>query len=68
MDKDGDGKVSREEFTGPVARFDLLDKNGDGFLTEPEFLGGAQAKKAAGKVKAGGQEEGGRGQEGRLST
>ncbi len=51
MDKDRDGKVTREEFTGPKERFDLLDKNGDGFLTEPEFLGGVQAK-AAGKVKA----------------
>jgi Ca2+-binding EF-hand superfamily protein len=51
MDKDRDGKVSREEFTGPKERFDLLDKNADGVLTEPEFLGGVQTK-AAGKVKA----------------
>ncbi len=51
MDKDGDGKVSREEFTGPKPRFDLLDKNGDGMLTQQEFLGGVQAK-AAGKAAA----------------
>ncbi len=47
MDKDGDGKVSREEFTGPKPRFDLLDRNGDGFVTQQEFLAGAQAKAAA---------------------
>jgi Ca2+-binding EF-hand superfamily protein len=50
MDKDGDGKVSREEFTGPKERFDLLDRNGDGFLTQEEFLSNAQAK-AAGKAQ-----------------
>ncbi len=47
MDKDRDGKVSREEFTGPKPRFDQLDKDGDGFLTQPEFLSGVQAKAAA---------------------
>jgi Ca2+-binding EF-hand superfamily protein len=53
MDKDGDGKVSREEFTGPKPRFDLLDRNGDGFLTEQEFFAAVQAKAAAkGKTPA----------------
>jgi hypothetical protein len=47
MDQDRDGKVSRDEFTGPKARFDQLDKNGDGFLTQQEFLGGAVGKAAA---------------------
>ena len=51
MDKDGDSKVSRDEFTGPKPRFDLLDTNGDGFLTQQEFLGGALGKAAA-KAKA----------------
>jgi Ca2+-binding EF-hand superfamily protein len=51
MDKDHDGKVSREEFTGPKERFDLLDKDADGFLTETEFLTNVQAK-AAVKAKA----------------
>ncbi|MGP0068182.1 MAG: EF-hand domain-containing protein [Isosphaeraceae bacterium] len=51
MDKDRDGKVSRDEFTGPKERFDLLDRNSDGQLTEQEFLGGVSAK-AAGKAKA----------------
>jgi Ca2+-binding EF-hand superfamily protein len=48
MDRDGDGKVSREEFTGPKARFDQLDRNGDGSLSQQELVAGAQAK-AAGK-------------------
>jgi Ca2+-binding EF-hand superfamily protein len=52
MDQDRDGKVSREEFTGPKPRFDQLDKNGDGFLTQQEFLGGVQAKAAAKNKKA----------------
>ncbi len=51
MDRDHDGKVSREEFTGPRARFDVLDRNADGQVTDQEFLeavtGKAQAKKAA---------------------
>jgi Ca2+-binding EF-hand superfamily protein len=50
MDKDGDGKVSREEFTGPKERFDVLDRNADGLLTQEEFLSNAQAK-AAGKAQ-----------------
>jgi Ca2+-binding EF-hand superfamily protein len=51
MDKDGDGKVSRDEFTGPKPRFDVLDRDGDGFLNQQEILGAVQAK-AAGKVAA----------------
>lgn len=51
MDKNHDGKVSREEFTGPKPRFDVLDRNGDGQVTDQEFLSEvvprAQAKKAA---------------------
>jgi Ca2+-binding EF-hand superfamily protein len=47
MDKDGDGKVAREEFTGPKERFDVLDRNGDGFVTQEEFFPNAQAKAAA---------------------
>jgi Ca2+-binding EF-hand superfamily protein len=47
MDKDGDGKVSREEFTGPKPRFDQLDRDGDGFVTEQEFFAAAPAKAAA---------------------
>ena len=53
MDKDGDGKVSRDEFTGPKPRFDVLDRDGDGLLTQQEFFAAAQAKAAAkGKTPA----------------
>ncbi len=36
MDRNGDGKVSREEFSGAPALFDRLDANGDGFLARDE--------------------------------
>jgi Ca2+-binding EF-hand superfamily protein len=36
MDKDGDGKVSRKEFTGNPAMFDRLDADRDGFLNKAE--------------------------------
>lgn len=35
-DRDGDGKVSRNEFRGPDDHFDHLDKNSDGYITEDE--------------------------------
>ena len=47
MDKDGDGKVSRDEFTGPKPRFDVLDRDGDGLVTEQEFLSGARSRPRA---------------------
>src|SRR5262249_34376946 len=36
MDKDGDGKVSKQEFTGPEGLFGRLDANNDGFITKEE--------------------------------
>ncbi|MHC4638883.1 MAG: Lcl C-terminal domain-containing protein, partial [Planctomycetota bacterium] len=36
LDRDGDGKVSREEFDGPVRHFRQLDKNRDGYLSNDE--------------------------------
>lgn len=35
-DRNGDGKVSREEFGGPPEHFDRFDRNGDGYVTEDE--------------------------------
>jgi hypothetical protein len=35
-DRDGDGKVSRDEFRGPPDHFDRFDRNKDGYLTEDE--------------------------------
>jgi acetyl esterase/lipase len=35
-DKNKDGKVSKEEFSGPKQLFDLIDANHDGFVTREE--------------------------------
>jgi Ca2+-binding EF-hand superfamily protein len=37
LDKNGDGKLDRQEFPGGPVRFKLLDKNGDGFLNRDEI-------------------------------
>ena len=37
MDKNGDQKLSRDEFTGIPANFDRIDANKDGFLTPAEL-------------------------------
>jgi Ca2+-binding EF-hand superfamily protein len=37
LDKDGDGKVSRQEWPGRPQRFERLDTNKDGFLTKDEL-------------------------------
>ncbi len=36
LDRDGDWRVSREEFDGPPDRFDFHDENGDGYLSANE--------------------------------
>ena len=36
LDRDGDGRVSREEFDGPADAFDRLDANRDGYLHDSE--------------------------------
>ncbi|MBL7076100.1 MAG: DUF1566 domain-containing protein [Kiritimatiellae bacterium] len=36
LDRDGDGRVSRQEFDGPSQHFPVLDKNSDGYLSETE--------------------------------
>lgn len=38
-DKNGDGKVSKDEFPGPAERFDVLDRNKDGAVTADEIEG-----------------------------
>ncbi len=35
-DKNHDGKISREEFSGPPALFDRIDQKHDGFITREE--------------------------------
>lgn len=37
LDKDGDGKVSREEWTGPPQAFDKIDADSDGAITKEEI-------------------------------
>lgn len=39
-DKNQDGKVTKDEFSGPKELFKLLDKNGDGILTREEHESG----------------------------
>jgi arylsulfatase A-like enzyme len=36
QDRDGDGKVSKEEFGGPAAHFSRLDANNDGYISADE--------------------------------
>ncbi len=42
MDKDDDGKVSKEEYTGPAPLFDRLDADKDGFVTGSEAAASRQ--------------------------
>jgi Ca2+-binding EF-hand superfamily protein len=55
-DTDGDGRISREEFTGPERSFNRFDTDRDGFVTETEvrrLRGGRQGRlgPAAGAVR-----------------
>ncbi len=48
MDKDKDGKVSKEEYTGEIP-FDMADRNKDGFLTAEDIVGAPGAGRPGGK-------------------
>jgi hypothetical protein len=37
LDKDGDGRITRDEFGGPTELFDVLDRDGDGAITKDDF-------------------------------
>lgn len=41
FDKDNDGRVSKDEFTGPSQFFGMLDRDGDGFVSKGEIPTGA---------------------------
>lgn len=53
LDRDGDGRVSRQEFDGPAPAFERMDRNRDGFLVEKEVA--AQQGRALKKRPAGGE-------------
>ena len=42
MDKDGDGKISREEWTGPSEAFDRMDRDKSGTIEKTEARGRGQ--------------------------
>ena len=46
MDKDGDDRVSREEWTGRAEMFDRVDRNKDGFLDAKDRAAGGMDKAA----------------------
>lgn len=50
-DKNGDGKVTQDEFPGPAERFAMLDRNKDGAVTPDEM----EAAMREGAGKAGGK-------------
>ena len=52
LDRNGDGKLDREEFPGVTARFKKLDKNGDGFLSRDELSFATDRGPASGAVPA----------------
>lgn len=42
LDRDGDGRISRQEFQGPPPRFATIDSDKDGFLTADELRAARQ--------------------------
>ena len=45
MDKDGDGKINKEEFlAAPTKAFEMRDSDKDGFLSRSEMMPGAPQK------------------------
>ncbi|WPJ97056.1 EF-hand domain-containing protein [Coraliomargarita algicola] len=45
LDKDGDGKVSQEEFDGPDEHFTQSDTNNDGYISLDEVPSGPPPRK-----------------------
>jgi Ca2+-binding EF-hand superfamily protein len=45
MDKDGDGRVTREEYQGPAEMFEKMDRNRDGAIDAADGAGGKGGKR-----------------------
>ena len=59
IDKDGDGKISKEEAPERMAgRFDQIDKNGDGFIDKAEFEALVEMIRKRGRRPGGGDGQG----------
>jgi len=52
MDKNGDGKLSKQEFQGQPARFQTLDTNKDGFISRQEATKGQAAPNPLARLRA----------------
>jgi Ca2+-binding EF-hand superfamily protein len=61
LDKDGDGKLSREEAPEPMQQFfDVMDGNSDGFVDAAEMAEARNRMRAAGGPPGAGGGGGGR--------
>jgi len=49
LDRDGDNRVSREEFDGPARHFDDFDRDGDGFISAEEAPTGPPPRRGKGR-------------------
>ncbi len=61
LDRDGDGRVSADEFDGPAEHFSDLDKDGDGHLSENEAPQGPPPGRRQGGQGGQGRQGGGPG-------
>lgn len=48
LDRDGDGKISRQEFDGPAEHFDRFDRNNDGYISADEAPTGPPPRRRLG--------------------